>query len=498
MPSTPTAELLAGIYADVLGAGGVDADTDFFEAGGHSLQATRVVSRVRAACGVDLPLGALFEAPAVSALAARVDALLHAGGGVQAPPLLPVPRDGPPLPLSSAQQRLWFLDQLEPGSPAYNIPAALRVRGALDLPLLERALGGVVRRHEALRTVLASAGGAAVQRIVEPGEVRIALCDLRGLAGAAREGELRRLADAEALRPFDLAAGPLLRARALRLGGEEWALLFTMHHVVSDGWSMDVLVGEVSELYAALGAGREPALPELPVQYADYAAWQREWLSDGTLEGLLAWWRERLAGAPPLLELPADRPRGPAQGAEGGRHTFHLPAGVSGELRSLARREGATLFMTLLAGFQLLLSRYSGEEDVVVGTPVAGRTRLELEGLIGFFVNTLVLRVDLSGDPTFGGLLARVRGATLGAFAHQEVPFERLVEELAPGRSLTHTPLFQVLFALRDTGRGELGIGGLRAEPLAAGAVGVKFELELELADEGERIAGTLVYRADL
>jgi amino acid adenylation domain-containing protein len=496
-PATPTEELLAGIFAGVLGAGGVDADTDFFEAGGHSLLATRVVSRVRAACGVELPLGALFEAPSVRGLAARVDALLGAGGGVQAPPLLPAPRDGSPLPLSFAQQRLWFLDRMEPGSAAYNVPAALRVRGALDVGLLERALGAVVRRHEALRTVFASAGGVPVQVVREPGETRIGVADLRGLRHAEREGELRRAAAAEALRPFDLEAGPLLRARALRAADAEWVLLFTMHHVVSDGWSMDVLVGEVSELYAALGAGREPALPALPVQPADYAAWQREWLSGGTLDALLAWWRERLAGAPPLLDLPTDRPRGPGQAGEGGRHSFLLPAGSLGALRSLGRREGATLFMTLLAGFQLLLSRYAGEEDVSVGTPVAGRTRLELEGLIGFFVNTLVLRTDLGGDPTFCELLARVRAATLGAFAHQEVPFERLVEELAPGRSLTHTPLFQVLFALRDTGRGELRIAGLRAEPLAAASGGVKFDLELELAEEGERIAGTLVYRAD-
>ncbi|MEW5926514.1 MAG: amino acid adenylation domain-containing protein [Gemmatimonadota bacterium] len=496
-PSTPTEELLAGIYARVLGAGGVDADTDFFEAGGHSLLATRVVSRVRAACGVELPLGALFEAPSVRALAARVDALLRAGGGVQAPPLFPAPRDGSPLPVSFAQQRLWFLDRMEPGSPAYNIPAALRVRGALDAGRLERALGGVVRRHEALRTVFASRQGVPVQVVRDPGETRIGVADLRTLPRAEREAEVRRAAAGEALRPFDLEAGPLLRARALRLAAEEWVLLFTMHHVVSDGWSMDVLVGELSELYAALGAGREAALPALPVQYADYAAWQRSWLSGDALEALLAWWRERLAGAPPLLDLPVDRPRGPAQGGKGGRHSFVLPAGTSGALRSLGRREGATLFMTLLAGFQLLLARYAGEEDVSVGTPVAGRTRLELEPLIGFFVNTLVLRTDLAGDPAFRELLARVRGATLGAFAHQEVPFERLVEELAPGRSLAHTPLFQVLFALRDTGRGELRIAGLQAEPLAAGPAGAKFDLELELAEEGERIAGTLVYRAD-
>ncbi len=496
-PSTLTEELLAGIYAHVLGAGGVDADTDFFEAGGHSLLATRVVSRVRAACGVELPLGAVFEAPAVRALAARVDALLRTDGGAQAPPLVPTPRDGSPLPLSFAQQRLWFLDRMEPGSPAYNIPAALRVRGALDTGLLERALGAVVRRHEVLRTVFASRGGVPVQVVGEPGATRVGVADLRGLPPAELEGEVRRAAAGEALRPFDLEAGPLLRARALRVAEGEWVLLFTMHHVVSDGWSMDVLVGEVSELYAALGAGRKPALPELPVQYADYAAWQRRWLRDEVLEAQLAWWRERLAGAPPALELPADRPRAPVQGAEGGRRTLLVPEDVARALRSLGRREGATLFMTLLAAFQLLLARWAGEEDVSVGTPVAGRTRLETEGLIGFFVNTLVLRTELAGDPAFRELLGRVRAATLGAFAHQDVPFEKLVEELAPGRSLAYTPLFQVLFALRNTGRGRLRLGGLETEPLDGGAAVARFDLELELAEEGERISGTLVYRAD-
>ncbi|MET0399651.1 MAG: amino acid adenylation domain-containing protein [Longimicrobiaceae bacterium] len=496
-PSTLTEELLAGIYADVLGAGEVDADTDFFEAGGHSLLATRVVSRVRAACGVELPLGAIFEAPAVRALAARVDALLGSQAGVQAPPLVPTPRDGSPLPLSFAQQRLWFLDRMEPGSPAYNIPAALRVRGALDTGLLERALGAVVRRHEVLRTVFASRGGVPVQVVGEPGATRVGVADLRGLPQADLEGEVRRTAAGEALRPFDLEAGPLLRARALRVAEDEWVLLFTMHHVVSDGWSMDVLVGEVSELYAALGAGRKPALPELPVQYADYAAWQRRWLRDEVLEAQLAWWRERLAGAPAALELPADRPRTPVQGAEGGRRTLLIPEDVARALRSLGRREGATLFMTLLAAFQLLLARWTGEEDVSVGTPVAGRTRLETEGLIGFFVNTLVLRTDLAGDPTFRELLARVRAAALGAFAHQDVPFEKLVEELAPGRSLAYTPLFQVLFALRNTGRGRLRLGELETEPQGGGAAVARFDLELELAEEEERISGTLVYRAD-
>ncbi|HEU0076107.1 MAG TPA: amino acid adenylation domain-containing protein, partial [Longimicrobiaceae bacterium] len=366
-PRTPAEEMLAGILGEVLRLERVGAEDNFFELGGHSLLATRVVSRVREAFGVELPLRALFEVPTVAGLAGRVEALLTGGEAKQAPPLVRVARDGSALPLSFAQQRLWFIDQLEPGSAAYNMPHALRLRGRFDPAVLERAVTEVVRRHETLRTVFAVVDGEPVQVVRDASPVTLPVTDLRSLPAASREAEVRHLARDEAARPFDLAAGPLLRVSAVRLDEAEWGLLFTMHHIVSDGWSMGVLVREVSALYDALAEGREAGLPELPVQYADYAAWQRGWLAGETLEAKLGYWREKLAGAPPLLELPTDRPRPQVQHPRGASVRVDLPAEISAGLRALSRREGATAFMTLLAAWQLLLSRYSGQEDVSVG-----------------------------------------------------------------------------------------------------------------------------------
>ncbi|HEX8275245.1 MAG TPA: non-ribosomal peptide synthase/polyketide synthase [Longimicrobiaceae bacterium] len=497
-PRTPTEEILAGLWAGLLGVERVGRDAGFFDLGGHSLLATRLVARVREALGAELPLRAVFEAPTVAGLAARVDAARGGAGEADgAPPIARAPRDGP-LPLSFAQQRLWFLHRMEPESPAYNVPAALRLRGRLDAAALERALAGVVRRHESLRTVFAERGGEPVQVVLDDAAPELRRADLRGLQPAERERAAARLAREEALRPFDLARGPLLRAALLRLDEEEWVLLFAMHHVASDGWSVGVLVREVGELYAAFAEGRGPALPELPVQYADYAAWQRAWLVGDALERRLAWWRGRLAGAPPLLELPTDRPRPAVQDGRGGAVAFRLSARTAHAVRAIARDAGATPFMALLAAWQALLARWSGQDDVLVGTPVAGRTRVELEGLIGFFVNTLVLRAELSGDPGFRALLGRVREAALGAYAHQDVPFERLVEEMQPERTLRHTPLFQAMFALQNAGGGELELGGLRAEPLESAADVAKFDLDLQLAEEGDGLAGALVFRAEL
>ncbi|HEU0079559.1 MAG TPA: condensation domain-containing protein, partial [Longimicrobiaceae bacterium] len=421
------------------------------------------------------------------------------GGGWQAPPLAPAPESDARAPLSFAQQRLWLVQQLEPRSAAYNMAFALRVRGRMDPGVLEAAVSEIVRRHETLRTTFAASDGEPVQVIHPPAPVVVPRTELRALPPALREREARRLAGEEALRPFDLAAGPLLRVRALRLDGEEWALLFTLHHVVGDGWSLGVFVRELSELYGALSEGRAPELPPLPVQYADYAVWQRGWLSGAVLEAQLAYWRERLRGAPPLLELPTDRPRLPAGGDRGAVRPIARAGGTADALRALARREGATLFMALLAGWQLLLSRWSGQDDVCVGTPVAGRTRVETEGLIGFFVNTLVMRADLSGDPGFAGLLRQVREAALGAYAHQDVPFERLVEELAPERSPGRSPLFQVVFSLRTLETGALRMGGAQVEPLARDAEPARFDLSLTLFDgEDGGLGGTLLFRTDL
>ena len=498
-PRTAAEEVLAGIWAEVLGREGVGVEESFFELGGHSLLATQVVSRARRAFGVELPLRALFEAPTVAGLAGRIEALRSEGAAV-APPIVPVPREGGPLPVSFAQQRLWVVDRLEPGSAAYNMAYALRLRGALDASALRASLAGLVGRHETLRTTLAEHEGVPVQVIHPPAPVPLPVLELRGLPAAAREREAERLAGAEGLRPFDLSRGPLLRAQLIRLGEQDHVLCFTLHHVVSDGWSRDVLVREVSALYGAFRQGESPVLPELPVQYADFALWQRAWLSGDVLEAHLGYWKEKLGGAPPLLEIPTDRPRAPGRSPLAASHAFALSPELSEGLRALSRREGTTLFMTLLAAWQALLGRWAGQEEVVVGTPIAGRTRQETEGLIGFFVNMLALRAELGGDPTWRELLGRVREAALGAYDHQELPFERLVEELGVERSLTHSPLFQSTFALDPSAAQDerLELGGLALEPFGAGEGIAKFDLDLVFVDAGEALSGVLVYREAL
>ncbi len=416
----------------------------------------------------------------------------------QAPPGIPRREGGGPAPLSFAQQRLWFIHRLDPASPAYNMPQALRLRGALDVGALRRSLTELVRRHEVTRTSLVERGGEAVQVVLPAAPVRLPAVDLSGLPGERREAEgLRRIAE-EGERPFDLGRGPLLRALLVRLGPEDWMVQFTMHHVVSDGWSMGVLTREISALYGAYSRGGESPLPELPIQYADFAVWQRRWLSGAVLEAQLAFWRDKLADAPPLLELPTDHPRRTLVGAGEGTRPFALSAGATAALRGLARARDATLFMTLLAAWQTLLGRYAGVDDVVVGTAIANRTRAALEGLIGFFVNTLALRTELSGDPTFLELLERVRETTLGAYQHQDLPFERLVEELAPERSLLHNPLVQVMFALQNAEAGALSLGDVDVESLRGGRGGAKFDVGVSLFEVGERIVGGLTYREDL
>ncbi|HYH81260.1 MAG TPA: amino acid adenylation domain-containing protein [Longimicrobium sp.] len=495
-PRTPVEEVLAGIWAEVLRLERVGAADDFFALGGHSLLATRVVSRIREAFSVELPLRAVFEGPTVAEAAERVEALRRAELPIL-PPVVPVPRTAA-MPLSFAQERLWFLQRLRPESASYNVPAALRLTGALDVGALGRALGEVVRRHEALRTTFEEAGGAPVQMIAPFAGFALPVDDLSGLDEAAREAEVGRRARDDAARPFDLAAGPLFRARLLRLGGEAHVLLIGLHHVVTDGWSMGVLFRELSALYGAYREGRESPLAEPAVQYADYAAWQRGQTAGDALERPLAWWRETLAGAPALLDLPTDHPRPAVQTERGAHERLELPAGLAEWLEALARGEGATLYMVLLGAFQLLLGRYAGSDDVVVGSPIAGRTRRETEELIGFFVNTLVLRTDLSGDPGFRGLLRRVREATLGAYEHQEVPFEKLVEALQPERRLDHAPLFQVMFALAGADGPPLGFPGLRAEGVAADLPATKFDLNLAFSRDARGLRALLQYNADL
>ncbi|HEX8282859.1 MAG TPA: amino acid adenylation domain-containing protein [Pyrinomonadaceae bacterium] len=488
---TEIEELMCTLFAQVLRVREVGATDSFFDLGGHSLLAMQLVSRVREALRVEVGLQKLFERPTPRAMAEEVESALRGGEG---PACVRIERAGraDALPLSYAQQRLWFLDQLEPGSPAYNIPVALRLRGQLDARALEAAFNEIIRRHESLRTTFGEdAEGDPIQVVGPAWELYLEVEDVDA-------AEVASFAADEAGAGFDLAEGPLLRARLLRVSEEEHVLLFTMHHIISDGWSMNVLVREVTTLYEAFATGGESPLEELPVQYADFAVWQRAHLAGGALDRQLGYWREQLAGAPAALELPTDRPRPAVLGDAGATRSLAVSAEVAQSLKELGRKEGATLFMTLLAAWQSLLSKYSGQEDIVVGSPIANRNRAETEGLIGFFVNTLVLRTDLSGDPEFRELLRRVRGVTLGAYAHQDLPFERLVEELQPERSLSHTPLFQSLFALQSTMPETLEATGLALESWEPEQERAKFDLTLAAIEAGGALNLTLEFKTEL
>jgi amino acid adenylation domain-containing protein/non-ribosomal peptide synthase protein (TIGR01720 family) len=495
-PQTATEELLAGIWAEVLGVAPIGRHEDFFDLGGHSLRASQVMARVRNVFGVELALRTLFETPTVAQLARVVETARVKEPGPSAPPLVSHVRAGP-LPLSFAQQRLWFLAQLEPDSASYNISAALQITGALDRSAIESSFNQLVRRHEALRTRFVTVEEEARQVIVPEQTVALSLIDLGPLAQDARNAAVHRLAREEAQRPFDLINGPLLRVALLRLNEQEHVLLVTLHHIVADGWSMNVLIREVATVYAAAVTGQPATVPPLSIQYADYAQWQREWLQGPVREAQLAYWRQRLAGAQSVLELATDHPRPAVQTYRGARYAFIVPVTLTDALIALSRRQGVTLFMTLLAAFQVLLSRYTGQTDLSIGTPIANRTRVELEGLIGFFVNTLVLRSDLSGTPRFTELLRRVREVVLGAQAHQDVPFEQVVEALQPTRDLSHSPLFQVMFALQ-TPEGTLEIPGLYVTPLELDPGSAKFDLSLEMVAEPEGLSGFLEYSTDL
>ena len=495
--ATPIEEVVIGIWSVVLGVEQIGVHDNFLELGGHSLLATQVVSRVREAFQIELSLRDLFESPTVAELADKIDVAMKAGNGFLMSHIEPAPRTEN-LPLSFAQRRLWFLDQLEPGGSAFNIASALRLSGKLSVSALERSVSELVRRHETLRTTFVTVNGEPVQVIAPAQQVRITVLDLSDMSETEYRQAIEHHAAEEAHRPFALNQDPSWRVRVLRVADEDHVLLFTLHHIVSDGWSMDVLIREVSALYEVYAAGRESSLAELPIQYADYAVWQREWLQGEVLDEQLGYWRKQLTGAPAMLELPTDRVR-PAQQTHRGAHLpFQLSTELSAGLKQLSQREGVTLFMTLLAAWQLLLARYSGQADVVVGSPVANRTRSEVEGLIGFFVNTLVLRTEVNGELRVRELLQRVREVCLGAYAHQEVPFEMLVEQLQPERDLSYTPLFQVMLVLQNAPQAQVewaGVG-MRALELESGTA--KYDLTLGLAESERGLVGTLEYNRDL
>ena len=499
-PETETERRLAAIWECLLGVKHVGRHDNFFDLGGHSLLATQLISRIRNTLDIELPLRAAFEAPTLDALAARIEAERSRSA---LPRIEPVSRDGE-IPLSFAQQRLWFIDQLEPQHPFYNLPVAARMRGRLDVDALARALGEVVRRHESLRTTFTCCEGRPEAHVQPDIDVPLDKVDLSGLDPAEQEAQVQARLTEYARRPFDLERGPLLRSLLVRLGEEDHVVLLSMHHIVSDGWSMGVLLREMTVLYEAFRRGHESPLAPLPLGYGDFAAWQQKWLSGETLNRQLAYWEEQLSGSPPLLELPTDKPRPPIPSFHGATEPLELSAELTARLESLARGEGVTLYMLLLSAFNALLSRYSGQDDICVGTPIANRTREELEGLVGFFVNTLVLRTDLSGDPRFDELLQRVRDITLEAYAHQDVPYEKVVEALQPRRSRSHAPLFQVAFVYQNAplelpaAAGSNDEGALGIRPIEVHNGTAKYDLTLFLWQDGGRLRGRVEYNTDV
>jgi len=493
-PRTPTERGLCAIWADLLGSSQISIDDNFFAIGGHSLLATQVVSRIRDLFRIELPLRALFEHQTIADLA------LHLGScaAMDEGPIPPRNDPGAPAPLSWSQQRVWFLEQLMPGTALYNVPAMLRFRGHLNVQALQQAFSAVVNRHDVLRATFEVREGVPVQVCSASDVLQLSNADLSGLEEAERERELGRLAREEARRPFDLATGPLIRTTLVRLGASEHVLLLVMHHIVCDGWSIGVMIREAVRMYQDYARGAEPNLPALQLQYADYAAWQRGAQSNQIRDSKLAWWAANLSGELPALDLPTDRPRKADGSMRGAKYRSLLNPALLGNLKTLAAQQDATLFMVLLSAFNALLARLTGQRDIIVGSPIAGRTRAELEGLIGFFVNTLPLRTDLSGDPTFSELLQRVRETTLGAYAHQEVPFEMLVNEVAPDRSRNQNPLFQVALVLENAADLSIDVPGLTVEIEEIDAGYAKFDLTLVAQETKDGLSLSWEYLADL
>ncbi|AKQ66004.1 Non-ribosomal peptide synthetase [Myxococcus hansupus] len=490
-PASALEETLASVWAQILRVERVGRADDFFGLGGHSLLATQVVARLRAVLGVEVPLRALFESSSLQGFAQRVALATRS----EAMPGLHAQPRTDKRPLSFAQQRLWFLDRLQPGSTAYNVPFVLRLEGPLDVEVLERALSELVRRHEVLRTTFPIEGEAPVQVIKPVEALRIPVVDLRG----QEDTSVRRFIRAEVDRPFDLARDPALRTHLLKLSEEQHVWVMMLHHIVSDGWSMGILVRELSALHEAFSRGSASPLPELPVQYADYSQWQREWLKGEVLEAQVRYWRQQLEGAPRALELPTDRPRPAVQTFRGSVRRQVWPQALWQKVETLSRAEGATPFMVLLAAYQTVLWRHSGQDDISVGFPIAGRTHAETEGLIGYFANTLVLRAKVNPEATFRALLAQVREVTMGAYAHQDVPFEKLVEELRPERDLSRSPLFQVSLTLQNTPPVDVKRSeGLSLKVVDAEIQTSKFDMSLFVGEAPGGVYAALNYNSDL
>jgi amino acid adenylation domain-containing protein len=496
-PQTTIEKQLTQIWAEVLDLAQIGIEDNFFEEGGHSLLAVQVMSRINQIFAVDLPLRQLFEHPTIAELAKSIETAKQSTSNLPALPIEKVSRDRE-LPLSYGQQRLWFLHQLDPNSTAYNSSDLVRLQGVLNVAALEQSINEIVRRHEILRTCFIVVEGRSLQKILPDLSIPLPIVDLQHLSATEREQEVRRLELEKTQQPFNLANAPLLRLLLLRLGTEEHILLVTIHHIISDAWSAGVLIQEVSALYEAFSNGKSSPLPELPIQYADYAVWQQQWLQEERLDTQLNYWKQQLEKAKTVLELPTDKPRTQLQTALGKKHSFTLSSKLSEKLKSLSQQEGVTLFMTLLAAFNTLLYHYTEQEDILVGSPIANRNRNELEGLIGFFINTLVLRTNLSQNPSFKELLQQVKETALGAYAHQDLPFEKLVAELQPERNLNHSPLFQVWFVFQNNPQSNLALEGLNLSLLEPESSTVRHDLKLEFSETAAGLQGCFEYKIDL
>ena len=495
-PETLTEELVATIWEQVLRREDITRDASFFELGGHSLLATQVVSRIRSVFDVDLPVRALFEKPTVAGLAEEIDSVRLSQPTTRRPAIQPASRTDTG-PLSFAQERLWFIDQMETGTTAYNIMFGLRLRGELNRNALHQSLNSMVRRHQVLRTCFPAPNGVPVQKILAELNIPLEQTDLRHLADDQRRVEIRRLALEVLQQPFDLSSGPLLRAKLLQCADQEHVLVVSLHHIISDGWSTGIMARDLGELYAGYAGGREPVLPELKIQYADYAIWQREWLQGDVLAEQMEYWKTKLAGMQ-VLQLPTDRIQTPVLPRSGELLVFLLDKELTGKVKELGRREGTTMFMTLLAAFQVLLASYTGQNDIAIGTDIANRNHEEIEGLIGFFVNQLVLRTELRDEINFTDLLKQVRQATFEAYQHQDAPFAKIVEELTSKRNVDANPLFGVKFVFQNAPGEDMVLPGLQIETLEFGQSIAKFDLMLTVSLEEGILSGVFEYRKDL
>ena len=495
-PRSPVEEILVSLWAEILGQQQVGIHDNFFGLGGHSLLATQLISRVRDVLQLELPLRYLFEAPTPAQLADSIAQIQGQNYAVESSAIEPVARNSE-LPLSFAQGRLWFLDQLIPGNPFYNMPSALRLAGELDVLALQRSLNEIIRRHETLRTKFKTVNGQATQLIAESLEVTLAVIDLQSLPKVEREQKARELASQQGQQPFDLSVAPLIRVMLLHLAPKEYILLFAMHHIISDGWSIGVFHRELAVLYDTFVTGITSPLPELRIQYADFAVWQRSWLEKTALKNQLLYWQQQLANLA-VLQLPTDYARPAEQSFRGAVEILEVPLSLKQGLVKLSGQHGVTLFMTMLAAFKVLLHRYTGQTDIVVGSPIANRNRSEIEPLIGFFVNTLVLRTPIQSKECFDELLKKVRSVTLGAYAHQDLPFERLVEELQPERSLDSNPLVQVMFAVQNAPMSELQLTGLQLSRQELEYNTTRLDMEWHVWEQSQGLQVTVFYATDL